>query len=259
MTASHANIIFAALALSVLLPFEGGCTTDDASPYLSPDDLESFKPVRSDPEPGAIDVCRGSTLKIFFNHAPAARSVVAAHVRVFAGLDEIIGGLKVDLLDRLIRFIPTEPLGADLRHQIYLHPDLQGIEGTTLGERVVFSFTTGTSTRTPSSVPTPSVSTKEVLAIWEETGCAGCHGAAAPRGGVDLTSVESVETSLVGAPSALDGRQRVVPGDHAKSYLMLKLLGEGGFVGYPMPPGGPRLGRFQLRQVANWIDSRAQQ
>lgn len=39
---------------------------------------------------------------------------------------------------------------------------------------------------------------------------------------------------------------------------MLKLLGEGSFTGFVMPPSGTPLPREQMRQIADWIDGGAQ-
>jgi len=50
---------------------------------------------------------------------------------------------------------------------------------------------------------------------------------------------------------------RVLPGHHARSYLLRKLLGEGDHLGPQMPPEGPRLSSQELRRVADWIDSGA--
>jgi len=52
-------------------------------------------------------------------------------------------------------------------------------------------------------------------------------------------------------------KRRVFVGDHARSYLMFKLLGVGGYVGFPMPPDRPALRRADLRRVVTWIDGGA--
>jgi hypothetical protein len=74
--------------------------------------------------------------------------------------------------------------------------------------------------------------------------------------GLDLSSPEMVRRTLRGVPGST-GMVKVRPGDHARSYLMLKLLGEGGHLGPPMPPDEPRLSRIDLRRVADWIDAGA--
>jgi len=246
-------------SFGLLLALWPACTYEGDSRYLrDAEDLARLQIVTTSPPPGATDASRASSIDIIFNVPPDAELVSARTVRLFSGLYETIGDLKVDLLDRRLRLRPDVLLPANLRHQVYLHADLAGINGARLGERIIFDFTTGTDTRTPAA-PAATASSSEVQAIWRQTGCAraGCHGSASPAAGLILTDAATSRRSLVDAASSRPGRLLVAPGDHARSYLMLKLLGEGGIIGFPMPPIGAPLPRSKLRQVARWIDGGA--
>lgn len=220
-------------------------------------EIAQFRLVESVPTAGEVGICRSCNIDLTFNTPPAAESAIARNIRIFTGLYEIFGDLKTDLIERRVRFTPAAPMRTNLRHQVYLHEELQNIDGARLGEQLVFDFTTGTHDRSPWEPP-PVVSAASVQSTWTEAGCqrSGCHRPPDPPAGVDLSSVAAMRRSLVNVPAG-PGQTRIVPGDHARSYLMLKLLGEGGTVGFPMPPGGPRLPRSRLRRVADWIDGGA--
>jgi hypothetical protein len=221
-------------------------------------DSARFRLVESVPTAGDIAVCRACNIDLAFNIPPAAETAIARNIRIFTGLYEVFGDLKTDLIERRVRFTPAAPMRPNLRHQVFLHEDLQGVDGARLGEHLIFDFTTGTHDRTPWEPP-PNGSSASALSTWTEAGCqrGGCHRSPNPPAGVDLSSAQAMRRSLVNIPAGPSGQTRIVPGDHARSYLMLKLLGEGGTVGFSMPPGGPRLPRSRLRQVADWIDAGA--
>lgn len=221
-------------------------------------DTARFQLVESVPTAGDIAVCRACNIDLTFNIPPAAETAIARNIRIFTGLYEVFGDLKTDLIKRRVRFTPAAPMRPNLRHQVFLHEELRGVDGARLGEHLIFDFTTGTHDRAPGEPP-PDGSSTAVLSTWTEAGCqlGGCHRSSNPPAGVDLSSAETMRRSLVNVPAGLPGQTRIVPGDHARSYLMLKLLGEGGTVGFSMPPGGPRLPRARLRHVADWIDAGA--
>jgi hypothetical protein len=246
------------LTLAICAACATACTYE-RDPHLSPASSEetTFRVVGTAPRAGSIDVSRTGPIEVFFSHPPAAATVVASHVRVYTGLIEVNGDLEADLLRRSVRFTPGSPMRADLRHQVFVHPDLGGLNGATLGGRVVFDFTTGTAVRAPPA-PLPTVTSSEVQKAWQAAGCTrgGCHRPSYPPAGVDLSTAAAARRTLVGVESG-SGKVRVVAGDHARSYLMLKLLGEGGIDGFRMPSGGARLSNQRLRLVADWIDGGA--
>lgn len=215
-----------------------------------------FRLVRSAPSAGLLDAAPGSPIDLLFNAPPNADTVVRVNIRLFAGLVETSGALTTDLLDQRVRFAPFEPLLPNLRHQVYVHQRVAGLNGATLGQTVVFNFTTGEQRRTPPEATPPAPGAGELQPLWDEH-CASCHRSADPPAGVDLSSPETALASLRNVPSTFGTKVRVLSGDHARSYLMLKLLAAGGYVGFPMPPDGPRLSRQELRRVVTWIDGGA--
>jgi mono/diheme cytochrome c family protein len=217
---------------------------------------QTFELASTSPAAGASDVSPNSPIDLVFSVPPDSDTVNGASVRVFAGLIETLGYLQVDLLDQRIRFTPPEPLRPRLRHQVYVHRSLAGLNGARLVQTIVFNFTTGAEDRLPPPPPPAAVDPAAVQAVWDRH-CSSCHRPPGAPDMVDLSSPQAARLSLRGAPSAYAGRLRVDPGSHASSYLMLKLLGVGGFLGFPMPPAGPTLPRDTLRQIASWIDEGA--
>jgi hypothetical protein len=236
--------------LLLLLVHLSGCTYFD-----EPAPAPGYRLLRSSPAAGELDVSRDRPIDLYFDAAPAAETVTPVDVRLFSGLIESPGTVTLDLLARRVRFRALVPLRASLRHQLWLNAGIRSLAGAALGAPVTFDFSTGAAADTPPEPPRPTVAARDLQPIW--TQCSACHGFASPRGGVDLSSPEAAVRTLSGVPSVRSGLQRVVPGDHSRSYLMRKLLDEGGTVGFPMPPEGPRLAPDRLREVADWIDGGA--
>ena len=97
--------------------------------------------------------------------------------------------------------------------------------------------TTGT-TEDTDEPDIPDGTLEEVLPIMEAH-CNGCHGAAAPQGGLDL------ESDFCG--TVLDGRL-VVPGSTGESLLYRRITSEE----QPMPPQG-LLDTDTIRPIGVWI------
>ena len=244
------------LVIATLLAQCTGCTypTDDGR--LKDVASQRFQLVRTVPPAGALHVSPGAPVDLLFDAPPDADTVVTANVRVFSGLIETAGTVKADLLDRRVRFTPTRPLRTSLRHQVYVHHSLAGLNGVELGQTVVFDFTTGEADRRPPAPEPEQVTASSLQGLWDGQ-CRSCHGPPGPPASLDLSTPTAALGSLKGVPSSYGNRVRVAPGAHAKSYLMLKLLGAGGYVGFPMPPDGPQLPRDDLRRIASWIDGGA--
>ncbi len=233
-----------------------GCTYEGDPDPRPPTTNTALEIVTYAPAPGATGVSRAAHIDLVFNAPPDGALVSSSHLRLFSGLYETIGTHKVDLLARRIRFSPTATLRGELRYEFYVSARIRGINGATLADNVFFDFTTGSGTQAPPAATPPAVTAKDVQAIWAAR-CISCHGAKAPPARVDLSTTAAALRSLEGVPSMGASRPRVVPGDHARSYLMLKLLDQGGITGFRMPPSGPALTAKQLRQVADWIDGGA--
>ncbi len=83
---------------------------------------------------------------------------------------------------------------------------------------------------------------------------AGCHSGRLPQEGLELAASVSYR-ELVGQPSSQcsDGRERVVPGDPAASYLISKLTGVDMCYGTLMPKRGQNLSAEDLATISAWI------
>ena len=84
-----------------------------------------------------------------------------------------------------------------------------------------------------------------------------CHTGIRPAGSLDLTGAARAHAQLVGVTAvAASDRVRVVPGDPAASYLLVKLgvnPGPLGPDGSRMPPNSPPLCAEKLAAVERWI------
>ena len=230
-----------------------GCTYE-RDPRLGIEPERALSVVRSAPAPGTTGVDRRATIDVVFDAPP--RPVARVDMRVYAGLIEIQGTRRVDLVARRVRFTPAQPLRASLRHQVFLRGGIRGLDGSRLEQDVIFEVTTGETATPPAAAP-PAPSGAAVAALLGQR-CARCHGSYTPPGGVDLSSRDAMLGSLRNrASTGPGGELRVAPGDHARSYVMFKLLDMGGFAGFAMPPEGQGLSRSELRLVADWIDGGA--
>lgn len=97
--------------------------------------------------------------------------------------------------------------------------------------------------------------------IFDSVGCSAipCHGAEVPPFGLDLTSVNTSEASLVSVESGQSPpKLRVAPGDSAASYLMNKILGVDMAPDTErMPLVAPPLCDARIEAVRAWIDAGA--
>ena len=103
--------------------------------------------------------------------------------------------------------------------------------------------------------PDPSFAS-DIQEIFDRRGCssAGCHGAAQSEG-LDLRASNSFG-ELVNADATQTAGKRVIPGDAAGSYLVVKLEGRQS-TGGQMPLGGSPLNSTDLQNIKNWINQGA--
>lgn len=93
---------------------------------------------------------------------------------------------------------------------------------------------------------------KEIFDEW----CTSCHsGGGNPASDPSEVDLAVPLSSLVGVPSAANGKPLVVPGDPDASYLLVKMKGGDGMEGEIMPLGDDPLKAEQLQIVADWISS----
>jgi hypothetical protein len=224
-------------------------------PDLRTEYSSSFSLISSSPAPAEVDFGRAQPIDLVFDAAPDASTVADVEFRVYSGVVEATGAVRVDLLERRLRMHPFLTLRPQLRYQVYLAGAVRGLNGVALGNDLHFAFTTGQQEGEPPRAAT-QVSAAELQPLWTQR-CASCHAGSEPPMAVDLSSPEAARRTTAGVPAPL-GWLLVSPGDHARSYLMLKVLAEGGHFGSPMPPDTDRLGREELRRIADWIDGGAQ-
>jgi len=85
--------------------------------------------------------------------------------------------------------------------------------------------------------------------------CTGCHGSGSPSAGLDLSS-DTVAFDSLSMGSTVDGFSYVVPGDADSSYVVMKLRGDDGISGDPMPPSGATDAQIDI--MVGWINGGAQ-
>lgn len=237
----------------VALLVVAGCSWAE-EPDLRSQAQAPFELRASRPAPAETGVPRSAPIDLVFSVAPDAESVADIDLRLFSGLIEAPGTVRVDLLERRLRMQPFRSLRPELRYQVSLSGELRGLNGARLPSAIIFDFTTGAAEGPAPAGPTP-LRAEDLQPLWSAR-CVRCHATASPPMGLDLSSPDMARRSLRGVPAST-GMAKVRPGDHARSYLMLKLLGEGGHLGPPMPPEEPRLSGPELRRVADWIDAGA--
>ncbi|MFL5358659.1 hypothetical protein [Archangium sp.] len=93
-----------------------------------------------------------------------------------------------------------------------------------------------------------------------QSNCGGCHGGSNPQAGLDVLSgtPHEVYQRLVLKPSSQDATRNLIqPGSLEKSYLYLKLTGDGSVSGSRMPinplNGNASLPDADIKSIENWI------
>jgi hypothetical protein len=221
---------------------------------VQPDGL-SF--IRSDPPAGKTDVALDQPIDVYFDRPLASDNIGPADVQLSSGRVGIIGSYKVDLLRQRLRYRADGPLRADLQYRLLISSRLRGLDGARLQRSIIINFTTGRDRRRSANEEPRPITATELQPVWEANGCAACHRTGDAAAGVDLSAPDEVIRTLRNVSSLGSPLPRVAPGDHARSYLMRKLLGASGISGFRMPPDGRALSPDDLQQVADWIDTGA--
>ena len=114
----------------------------------------------------------------------------------------------------------------------------------------------GDSDTAKTDLPPDSLAAIQAETFTVSCAFAGCHGGADPAEDLDLTAGRA-HASLVNVESPeKEGAIRVVPGDHAASYLYLKLTADPSIEGDPMPTSSG-LDPARLANIVAWIDGGA--
>jgi hypothetical protein len=85
------------------------------------------------------------------------------------------------------------------------------------------------------------------------TSCAlsGCHAPGSAQGGLVLASGQAYANIVNVDSTEIPAKKRIVPGDAANSYLVLKIEGNQ-TSGSRMPPNGP-LDSNRIQNIKNWV------
>jgi len=241
-------LLLAATAYGAACTIDGEVPRDLAQPAL--------RFVRGEPTPGARDVPVDTAIDLYFSVPLAAEGLREGSVALQSGLVQSSLRLRVDLLAGRLRARPDVVLRPELDYRLVVNAGLHAIDGSRLAAPVAFSFTTG-NTRVPPPPAPRAPSAAELQPLWSTRCVEGCHSAANARAGLDLSTPAAALRGLRDVASDQSDLPRVVPGDHARSYLLRKLLGGAPTRGLPMPPSGSPLTAEELRLVADWIDGGA--
>lgn len=102
-----------------------------------------------------------------------------------------------------------------------------------------------------------AVSFDLVYSIFTKAGCGSaiCHGGAAPKESLDLSTMAKAQAALVDVNSAqCSGKKRVLSGDASQSYLINKLTGVGMCSGSQMPKASAALSAAEIDTIRAWIN-----
>lgn len=248
-----------ALAAMVLLG-QARCIWGSDEDYLAGGALEPLQVSGSDPEPGAIDVPRAGRLVLELTDRVRPESLGESGLRLFDGSTEVAAATHVDLIGCEVSLEAASPLASDTEYTVEAE-GLMGFETGALEDVFSVTFVTGQDASPVATPPAPRFA--EVFTTIIVPRCAGCHTSFRSPGGLDLSTPSAAEEGLLNGRSVYaDGAPRyVVPGQHASSYLMHKVLGLSGSWGDPMPQAGDwptdrACGSAdpELRLMADWID-----
>lgn len=251
----HAPRLLPFLAL-LLGSFALSCTDPGATPWFDHPSQAPFTIVQAVPAAGAAAVALDQPVDIYLSDLPDPDSVSTDTFILRSSGTQFTGGFQVDLIDRRLRYLPARTLQPHLTLRVLVGQHLRTLDGRELGRDVEWGFTTGTALG--GQAVTPPVVFDDVAPTLA-TRCSGCHEGAGAIRGLDLASADAAHDGLVGRASVERPELlRAAAGDHARSYLVRKLLGAPGIVGDRMPPPPePPLDAPTLRRVATWIDQGA--
>jgi len=248
------------LLAAVVLVGQARCVWGTDKDYLASGDLVALEVSGSQPAAGDTDVSRTDRLALQLTDRVRPESAGTGALRLLDGATEVAAATHVDLLRCEVTLEAASPLAADTSYTLEAE-GLVGFGGGAMED--IFSVTFVTGTDASPVAPTASPSFAEVYTTVIVPRCGACHGSLHPPGGLDFSSPDVAEEALLAGRSEFaDGAPRyVVPGQHAASYLMHKVLGVPGIWGDPMPlagdwPADRACGTVDpdLRLLADWID-----
>ena len=103
----------------------------------------------------------------------------------------------------------------------------------------------------PGDSATKALQARTVTLINER--CAGCHGGKYPRMGLNL-GPEKLLPAVKDVPSRqVDSLKLVDTRRPERSYLLMKIRGDKGIKGSPMPDNAPALSAAEINEIDTWI------
>ncbi len=248
------------LLLCLLLgPLGAGCIWPTDEPYLANQEPPPLELVSTAPNSGADGVPVDSELVFTFDAPVHPDAASRDTIWLTASNVDVPSSRRVHLLDCSMALRPHEPLRPLLTYRAELE-GVYGFEAGPLDSTRTVVFTTSDATAAPPATTPPTLD--EVFTTVIVSRCAGCHSGTLPPAGLDLSTPAAASAGLISRESPLrPGSTLVVPGRHASSYLMWKLLDLPSVFGDPMPPSGDwpadrgcGTTDAELRLVAAWID-----
>ncbi|MBI5479890.1 MAG: hypothetical protein HY906_13580 [Deltaproteobacteria bacterium] len=236
-----------------------GCTEVGSRPWFDHPSPVPFTVVAVDPADGAIAVALDQPIDVYLSDLPDPDSATRDTFILGSGSTQFTGGFRVDLIDRRLRYLPARTLQPHLGMRVFVGRHLRALDGREIGEDLEWGFMTG-ATLGGEHRPAPPMSLDEVGPTLAARCATACHEGAAAFRGLDLSATDTAFAGLVGRASVERPEMSLVSaGDHARSYLVRKLLGAPAIVGdvMPPPPDEP-LDAATLRRLADWIDDGAQ-
>lgn len=249
------------LLATVLLLGQARCIWGSDKDYLADVKLAPLQVDGSDPEAAETGVARAGRLVIQLSDRVRPESLGDGALRLLEGSAEVAAATHVDLLRCEVSVEAASPLASDTEYTLEAE-GLMGFEGGELEDVFSVTFVTGQDASPVAPPPTPTFSEVYTTVIVPQ--CAACHTDFRPPGGLDFSNPTAAEEGLLNGRSqyAAGAPRFVVPGHHASSYLMHKVLGLPGIWGDPMPlagewPADRSCGSLDadLRLLADWIDS----
>ena len=249
---------FALILPTLLLATSPACTEVGSRPWFEHPSSAPFTLMAVDPTAGALDVPLDQAIDVYFSDLPDPDSLSRSTFILRSGTTQFTGGFRVDLLERRLRYLPARTLQPHLEMRVFVGKHLRSLDGRELGADQEWGFVTGTGTGGEAQ-PSPTVTLDEVAPSLQVRCAATCHEGANAYRGLDLSSADAAYAGLVGrASQERPGMLLVAAGDHARSYLVRKLLQAPAIVGDAMPPPPEEpLDAATLRRLADWIDDGA--
>jgi hypothetical protein len=236
------------------LPFS--CTDTGSEQWFDHPSLAPFTVVAAAPTADATGVPLDQPVDVYFSDLLDPDSATRDNFILRSGTTQFTGGFQVDLIDRRLRYRPARLLQPHLEMRVLVGQHLRTLDGRELGADLEYGFATGTALG--GDEPPQPVLLDEVAPLLA-TRCAGCHEGAGAYRGLVLVDADAAFAGLVGRASVERPEMLLVAaGDHARSYLVRKLLDAPGIVGDRMPPpDAAPLDAVALRRLADWIDEGA--